>query len=318
MFQNIADSIEDAKDQLGALDGAIGDADHGVTMSIGFQAVKSELSKRNLEAIAPADLMNLVAMAFLNAIGASTGPLYATGFRRAAQAVAGATSATPEVQAALLKGITDGVRERGKGQRGDKTMLDAWIPATEAAANAVRRAASCEEMWWDILVAAEAGAVLTCSMVAARGRAARLGERALGHLDPGAASAVVILKAMALTFCGDNAKPMRIIGDPFSLCGKFVDRGREAQNAMASLETSRAANALPSCGTAPLTRERADRPPRPLGHAGQLTDSERHPRRGSARVVHLRPLTKPEKAVDALGMAAKGRRALPLAPASDP
>ena len=260
MFQNIADSIEDAKDQLCALDGAIGDADHGVTMSIGFQAVKNELSKRNLDAIAPADLMNLVAMAFLNAIGASTGPLYATGFRRAAQAVGGATSATPEVQAALLKGITDGIRERGKGQRGDKTMLDAWIPATEAAANAVRRSASSEEMWWDILAAAEAGAVLTCSMVAARGRAARLGERALGHLDPGAASAVVILKAMALTFCGDNAKSMKIIGGQFSMCGKVVEQGREAQTATASLDTSSVANASPAGGaTAPPTRELADR-----------------------------------------------------------
>jgi len=73
MFQNIADSIEEAKNHLSALDGEIGDADHGVTMSIGFQAVKAELSKRNADAMAPEDLMNLVAMAFLNSIGASTG-----------------------------------------------------------------------------------------------------------------------------------------------------------------------------------------------------------------------------------------------------
>ena len=224
MFQNIADSIEEAKDRLSELDGEIGDAAHGVTMSIGFQAVKAELSKRNVDAMAPEDLMNLVAMAFLDSIGASTGPLYATGFRRAAQAVAGATGATLEVQAALIKGITDGVRERGKGRRGDKTMLDAWIPATDAAANAVRRSATAEEMWRDVLAAAEAGAALTCSMIAARGRAARLGERALGHLDPGAASAVVILKAMALTFCDDSAKPMKIVGNPSPKAGKFPGR----------------------------------------------------------------------------------------------
>ena len=82
-------------------------------------------------------------------------------------------------------------------------MLDAWIPAAEAAANANRRSTGAEEMWRAILAAAEAGAASTCSMVAARGRAARLGERALGHIDPGAASAVVILKAMAQTFCAD-------------------------------------------------------------------------------------------------------------------
>jgi dihydroxyacetone kinase-like protein len=213
MFHNISDSIEEAKDQLSALDGAIGDADHGVTMSIGFRAVKAELSRRNVDAMAPDDLMNAAAMAFLNSVGASTGPLYATGLHRAAQALAGTTDTTPEAQAAILKGIADGVRERGKGQRGDKTMLDAWIPAAEAAANAVRRSLGAEEMWRDILTAAEAGAASTCSMVAARGRAARLGERALGHLDPGAASAVVILKAMALTFCGDGAKQMRIVSD---------------------------------------------------------------------------------------------------------
>jgi hypothetical protein len=79
-------------------------------------------------------------------------------------------------------------------------------------------------MWRDVLIAAEAGAALTCSMIAARGRAARLGERALGHLDPGAASAVVILKAMALTFCEDGAKPMKIVGDQSHRAGKFPGR----------------------------------------------------------------------------------------------
>jgi dihydroxyacetone kinase-like protein len=204
MFHNISDAIEDAKDQLSALDGAVGDGDHGVTMSIGFQAVKAELSRRNVDAMAPADLMNTAAIAFLNSVGASTGPLYATGLRRAAQALAGESDMTPAAQAAMLKGLADGVRERGKGQRGDKTMLDALIPAAEAAANAVRQSASGEEMWREIIVAAEAGEASTRSMVASKGRAARLGERALGHVDPGAASAVIILKAMALTFCGSE------------------------------------------------------------------------------------------------------------------
>ena len=212
MFHNISDSIEETKDQLSALDGAIGDADHGVTMSIGFQAVKAELSRRNVDAMAPADLMNTAAMAFLNSVGASTGPLYATGLRRAAQALAGAVDATPEIQAAIVKGIADGVRERGKGQRGDKTMLDAWIPAAEAGAAAVRRSASAGQMWREIVAAAEAGADSTRSMVASKGRAARLGERALGHVDPGATSAVVILKAMALTFCENGVGMSKSVG----------------------------------------------------------------------------------------------------------
>src|SRR5208283_1920488 len=205
MFHNISASIEETKDHLSALDGVIGDADHGVTMSIGFQAVKAELSRRNVDAMAAEDLMNTAAMAFLNSVGASTGPLYATGMWRAAQALAGAADATPAIQAAIVKGIADGVRERGKGQRGDKTMLDAWIPAAEAGAAAVRRSESAEQMWREIIAAAEAGADATRSMVASKGRAARLGERALGHVDPGATSAVIILRAMALTFCGNAA-----------------------------------------------------------------------------------------------------------------
>lgn len=213
MFHNISDSIEEAKDQLSALDGAVGDGDHGVTMSIGFQAVKAELSRRNVDAMAPTDLMNTAAMAFLNSVGASTGPLYATGLRRAAQALTGETDVTPAAQAAILRGIVDGVRERGKGQRGDKTMLDALIPAAEAGANAVRQSASVEEMWREIVAAAESGAASTRSMVASKGRAARLGERALGHVDPGAASAVVILKAMALTFCGHDPGKVKMTSE---------------------------------------------------------------------------------------------------------
>ena len=225
MFHNISDAIEETKDHLSALDGAIGDADHGVTMSIGFQAVKIELSKRNVDAMAPADLMNMAAAAFLNSVGASTGPLYATGFRSAAQALGGAIEATSEAQAALIKGIAAGVRERGKGQRGDKTMLDAWIPAAEAAANANRRSAGIEEMWQQILTAAEAGAASTCSMVAAKGRAARLGERAIGHVDPGAVSAVVILKAMAQAFCEDRVEQRKVFGEEVGGAFNFAGQG---------------------------------------------------------------------------------------------
>jgi dihydroxyacetone kinase-like protein len=96
--------------------------------------------------------------------------------------------------------MTAGIKERGKGQRGDKTMLDAWIPATEAAVNAQARQRGTRELWNSIVEAAETGANSTRSMIAARGRAARLGERSLGHVDPGAASAVIILRAMRDSF----------------------------------------------------------------------------------------------------------------------
>ncbi|RUU89426.1 MAG: dihydroxyacetone kinase subunit L [Mesorhizobium sp.] len=206
MFYRISIAIEAGKDHLSDLDGAIGDADHGITMSLGFLAVNAELAKLDLDHMLASEIFSAAASAFLDAVGASTGPLYATAFRRAAQALKQDERLSAAGQAAIIEAITTGIKERGKGQRGDKTMLDAWIPATEAAVNACARAAGSREMWNSILQAAEAGANSTRSMVAARGRAARLGERSLGHMDPGAASAVIILRAMKDTFCGDGAK----------------------------------------------------------------------------------------------------------------
>lgn len=175
-------------------------------MSLGFMAVNAELAKLDLDHMLASDVFTAAASAFLDAVGASTGPLYATAFRRAAQALKQDERLSAADQAAIVEAMTTGIKERGKGQRGDKTMLDAWIPATEAAAGARARAAGSREMWASILEAAEAGANSTRSMVAARGRAARLGERSLGHMDPGAASAVIILRAMKDNFGEDIAK----------------------------------------------------------------------------------------------------------------
>lgn len=96
----------------------------------------------------------------------------------------------------MIEAMTSGIHERGKGQRGDKTMLDAWLPATEDAMKALSNGAYALDTWTHLTDAAAAGANATRSMVAARGRAARLGERSLGRTDPGAASAVIILQAM--------------------------------------------------------------------------------------------------------------------------
>jgi dihydroxyacetone kinase-like protein len=168
--------------------------------------VNGELAKLDLDHMLPSEVFTSAATAFLNAVGASTGPLYATAFRRAAQVLKQDEHLSTADQAAIVEAMTAGIRERGKGQRGDKTMLDAWIPATEAAVTARARAAGSLEMWTSILQAAETGANSTRSMVATRGRAARLGERSLGHIDPGAASAVIILRAMKETFAGDRVK----------------------------------------------------------------------------------------------------------------
>jgi phosphoenolpyruvate---glycerone phosphotransferase subunit DhaL len=198
MFQRISVAIETEKNYLSALDGAIGDADHGITMALGFSAVNAELSKIDLDRTPPSDIFRTAASAFLDAVGASTGPLYASAFLRAAQVLEHRGNLSCEAQAAIVAAMAKGIAERGKGQRGDKTMLDAWIPAAEAAAQSENAGAT--RMWDNIVQAAEAGEQSTRSMVATRGRAARVGERSLGHIDPGAASAVIILHAMRNTF----------------------------------------------------------------------------------------------------------------------
>jgi dihydroxyacetone kinase-like protein len=200
MFNRISSLIATEKDYLTELDGAIGDADHGITMLLGFGAVSSELARSDLDDMPPSTVMTIAASGFLNAVGASTGPLYATAFLRAAQALETRQSLDVAGQVAVLQAIALGIQERGKGQRGDKTMLDTWIPAAEAGSAALGRASGPAELWREVVAAGEGGAAATRSMVAIRGRAARLGERSLGHVDPGAASAVLILKAMRDVF----------------------------------------------------------------------------------------------------------------------
>lgn len=200
MFQIISAAMQVEKEHLSDLDGAIGDADHGITMALGFAAVTSAINRLEIDQVPPSDMFLTAANAFLDAVGASTGPLYATGFRKAANALRNNEELGQNGQVAMLEAITQGIRDRGKGQRGDKTMLDAWIPAAEAAAGASARGMSVVDMWQAVVLAAETGAISTRSMVAAKGRAARLGERSLGHTDPGAASAVIILRAMREIF----------------------------------------------------------------------------------------------------------------------
>jgi dihydroxyacetone kinase-like protein len=199
MFERMAEAIEAEKDHLSELDGAIGDGDHGITMSIGFKAVNVALAALDLDTASPADVMASAATGFLDAVGASTGPLYATGFRRAAQTLAGCGNLDLVACRDMLSAISEGIRDRGKAQRGDKTMLDVWLPAAQAAASAVADEKSKRTFWAAVTTAADNGAAATATMIATKGRAARVRERSLGHLDPGAVSAAVLVRAMAET-----------------------------------------------------------------------------------------------------------------------
>lgn len=197
LFRRVSAAIESDKERLCKLDGVIGDADHGVTMSIGFTAVDNALRTLDPSTADPTTVFNTAAKSFLNAVGASSGPLYATAFLRAGAAVKGQARLERGAMVAVIGAMAKGIQDRGKAERGDKTMLDAWLPAAEAASAALAENEDLRGCLDAATAAAAAGAELTKSMIATKGRASRLGERALGHIDPGAASAVTILKAFA-------------------------------------------------------------------------------------------------------------------------
>lgn len=195
LFGALAERVEGEKDRLSALDGAIGDGDHGVSMSIGFSAVTDALSR--LEDPDPAAVFNAAARAFLNAVGASAGPLYATAFMRAAAAAKGRAVLNREGFVRAFLAMAQGVRERGKAEPGEKTMVDAWAPAAQAAETALARGEQLAAILAAAAAAAQEGAEATKGMQATKGRASRLGERSIGHMDPGAASAALIVRTVA-------------------------------------------------------------------------------------------------------------------------
>ena len=190
-------ALEAARDRLCELDGAIGDADHGITMEAGLRAVR-DAQHALADETTPSERLSVAAKAFLNATGASAGPLYATAFLRAAASVKGAPTLDTEATAALIDALREGVASRGKASPGDKTMLDAWQPAAEAARTAAGTdGATPASVLAAAAAAATAGARATAALAARLGRAARLGERSIGHVDPGAVSAALVLAAMA-------------------------------------------------------------------------------------------------------------------------
>ncbi|MBZ9722571.1 dihydroxyacetone kinase subunit L [Mesorhizobium sp. CO1-1-7] len=196
MFDAIAVAMEADRDRLCQLDGVIGDADHGIAMALGFNAARDALASLDLTAAEPTALLNAAAKSFLNAVGASCGPLYATAFMRAAAAVKGKATLADADVVALLQAMAQGIKDRGKAETGEKTMVDAWQPAAEAAGASNAAGKNLAESLQAAFAAAERGAESTKDMIAAKGRSSRLGERSLGHIDPGAASAVTVIGAM--------------------------------------------------------------------------------------------------------------------------
>lgn len=197
-----ADVIAVNKDYLTELDAAIGDADHGANMHRGFQAVLAKLPTAADKDIGT--LFKTVGMTLVSTVGGAAGPLYGTFFIQLGSATAGKLQLTmADWQAALEAGV-NGVVMRGKANPGDKTMVDALIPAVGAFKAATASGASLPAALRDAEKAAEQGMLATTPWVARKGRASYLGERSAGHQDPGATSSHLLLKAAADTW-SDNS-----------------------------------------------------------------------------------------------------------------
>ena len=189
----IGSRIIENKDFLTDLDREIGDADHGVNMARGFHAVAEKV---------PADLEDIGAvlkkagMTLLSTVGGASGPLYGTAYMEAGKVTAGKTALTAEDYKAILEAAIAGIQKRGKAVKGEKTMLDAILPAYDAYCAAIDAGEDVVPALDKACEAAEAGVEFTKTILATKGRASYLGERSIGHQDPGATSATMTLEAL--------------------------------------------------------------------------------------------------------------------------
>jgi|Deesub1362A_J573_1020465.scaffolds.fasta_scaffold03062_5 dihydroxyacetone kinase-like protein len=192
ILTKINEKIAENKDYLTQLDSAIGDADHGINMSKGFKAVVDRISQMKDKDCG--SILKTAGMTLVSTVGGASGPLYGTAFMRAGQVVGSKTELNFDDFISLLEAALEGIKLRGKAQRGEKTIIDSLEPAIEAIkkhkeegeAAALKR----------VVEAAKEGVEYTKKIVARKGRASYLGERSLGHQDPGATSCYLMLKTV--------------------------------------------------------------------------------------------------------------------------
>ncbi|HEY7200187.1 MAG TPA: dihydroxyacetone kinase subunit DhaL [Candidatus Dormibacteraeota bacterium] len=192
----LGDELSARAEELTRLDAAIGDADHGTNMARGFRAVREKALAQDHPEVS--GLLKATGMALIGTVGGAAGPLYGTLFLRMSQATADRDGglALADVRDALRAGV-QGVADRGKAQAGDKTMLDALLPAMEALDAAVEAGAPADGALREAADAAQRGAEATVPLQARKGRASYLGERSIGHQDPGATSSAILLRTLA-------------------------------------------------------------------------------------------------------------------------
>jgi dihydroxyacetone kinase-like protein len=203
-LEAFAGDVAENRDHLTQLDAAIGDADHGANLDRGLTAVVSAIA--DAETPTPGVLLKTTGMTLVSNVGGASGPLYGTLFLRMSGSAGDADSLDAAGFAAALRAGLEGVVARGKAQAGDKTMYDALAPACDALDAALAEGADLAEALARASAAADEGRDATTPMLARKGRASYLGERSVGHQDPGVTSTALLIAAAARTL-GSGGSP---------------------------------------------------------------------------------------------------------------
>ncbi|MEM0385345.1 MAG: dihydroxyacetone kinase subunit DhaL [Nitrososphaeria archaeon] len=193
-LKKAAELIDANKEYLTELDSAIGDADHGINMDRGFQTVMKNLP--TLEGKDIGAILKAVGMYLVSTVGGASGPLYGTAFIQAGSALAGKFEIDEQDIVKAMQAALDGIIMRGKASLGDKTMIDAISPAVDSLKKSLSNGKELTNALEEAVKAAEEGMKSTIPMLAKKGRASYLGERSIGHQDPGATSSYLLIKLM--------------------------------------------------------------------------------------------------------------------------
>jgi dihydroxyacetone kinase-like protein len=196
-LRQVAFVLHENRALLTQLDSPIGDADHGINMDRGFKAVIDKLP--TVDSMDIGSILKMVGTTLVSTVGGASGPLYGTAFLRAGMATASKNELYEADIVPMLEAALEGIKARGKAQPGEKTMVDALTPAIAAMKEAEQQNVNMAQLLRQGSDAAETGMKATILLMATKGRASYLGERSIGHQDPGATSVWLILKALADT-----------------------------------------------------------------------------------------------------------------------
>ena len=193
-LEKLSDVMKDNRQLLTELDAAIGDADHGINMDRGFNKVNEKLPGVKEKDVGT--IFKTVGMTLMSSVGGASGPLYGTFFMKAGMAVADSFEIDGPGLVCFLEAGVEGILQRGHAERGDKTMYDVWAPVLDTVKAAADGSTSVEEILSRAVQTAQKGVKDTIALQARKGRASYLGERSIGHRDPGAMSSYLIIRTL--------------------------------------------------------------------------------------------------------------------------